>query len=124
MTFSQKIKELRTEKGISQDELANATGLSHGCIAMLELGKRAPTGTTLTALADYFEVSTDYLLGRADDLGVISISTKKNPTSDFSAEEQALIRDYRQLSPDLQEMLQATIRTWKGSNANAKSKRA
>lgn len=97
MTFSQKIKELRTEKGISQDELANATGLSHGCIAMLEVGKRAPTATTLTALADFFEVSTDYLLGRADDFGVISISTQKNPTSDLTSEEKHLLETFRKL---------------------------
>ena len=97
MSFSQRIKDLRAERALSQDELATATGLSHGCIAMLEIGKRAPTATTLTALADFFEVSTDYLLGRADDFGVISISAQKNPTSDLTSEEKHLLETFRKL---------------------------
>lgn len=114
MTFSQKLKDLRIEKGVSQDELAVATGLSHGCIAMLEVGKRLPTAPTLTAIADFFEVSTDYLLGRTDELGNIAFTAPTLP-----AREQQLLADFRSLAPALQEMLLATIETWKGSKANA-----
>ena len=102
MTFSQKLKELRTEKRLTQDQLSEKTGLSHACIAMLEMDKRAPNSSTLIQLADFFECSTDYLLGRSDDFGVISIhSQKEKPASALSQDEQKIINDYRSLPPDL-----------------------
>ncbi len=66
MTYKEKIKELRTEKNLSQMELANATGISQSAIAKWELGKAEPTATNIITMANYFEVSTDYLLGRED----------------------------------------------------------
>ena len=66
MIFAERLRELRIEKDLTQDELARATELSHGCIAMLETNKRAPSGSTIIALAEFFEVSTDYLLGLED----------------------------------------------------------
>ena len=57
MKFSQRLKELRAEKGLTQAQLCEKTGLSHGCVAMLEVDKRAPTGSTLVALADVFGLS-------------------------------------------------------------------
>lgn len=98
MNFSSKLKELRAEKGLTQDQLALKTDLSHGCIAMLETGKRAPTGNTLALLADFFEVSTDYLLGRSDDLGVISISSQKEKTAELSPDELHLLEVFRGLN--------------------------
>lgn len=120
MIFSERLRELRLEKGLSQDQLAEKTGLSHGCIAMLEVKKRTPTGITLSTLADFFEVSTDYLLGREDDFGIIQTKT---PGESYTREERQLVEDYRALAPDLQEMILATIRTWKSTEANEERKR-
>ena len=64
--------------------------------------------------ADFFEVSIDYLLGRTDELGNIAFTAPALP-----AREQQLLADFRSLAPALQEMLLATIETWKGSKANA-----
>lgn len=88
MIFSERLRNLRIEKGISQDKLAESTGLSHACIAMLETRKRAPTGNTLELLADALEVSVDYLLGRSDDFGIISL---KNETPALSTKAQELV---------------------------------
>ena len=70
MAFSDKSKELRGEKKITQAQLAQAINLSRSCISMIEIGKNEPTATTLIAYAKYFGVSADYLLGLEDDFGV------------------------------------------------------
>ena len=67
--FKRRLKELRGERNLSQKQVAEACGISPTCICQLETGARNPTGTTLSQLADFFEVSTDYLLGREDDFG-------------------------------------------------------
>lgn len=97
MNFSERLRELRAEKDVTQIELAKKTGLSNGCIAMLEINKREPTGNTLIALSNFFECSIDYLLGREDDLGNITIHTEK-PAS-LPQDEQELLNIYQALSP-------------------------
>lgn len=62
--LSQRVYELRKARNLSQRELGEAVGLSHKAISTLESGARSTTIEKLVALADYFQVSTDYLLGR------------------------------------------------------------
>lgn len=95
MAFSEILKELRLAKGLTQTEVAKGCKVSMQCISSLEMGTRNPTGTTLTALADYFQVSTDYLLGRTDDLGMASFQSGETA---LSAEERELLRRFRSLS--------------------------
>lgn len=99
MIFSQRLKELRVEKGLTQDQLAQKTELSHGCIAMLEIDKRAPTASTLNVLADFFECSTDYLLGRSDDFGQVTVYRTTDNPEDLTAEEQKIIDTLRRNAP-------------------------
>lgn len=61
-----RLKELRNKKGMSQRELANFLQLSPSAIAMYETGQREPDSETLKKIADFFNVSIDYLLGRTD----------------------------------------------------------
>ena len=63
-TFSERFKELRKEKGMSQRELATALHMSNSAVAMYETGKRQPDLEALEQIADYFNVDMDYLLGR------------------------------------------------------------
>ena len=119
MTFAEKSKYLRKEKNLSQVQLAESLNVSKACISMIEIGKNEPTANTLLRYADFFECTTDYLLGREDDFGIISVQKEKS--SDLSEEELALVKDYRALAPALQEMLRSTIQTWKGSQANSTS---
>ena len=76
MQFKDVLKALREERGISQKSIATACKLSPTCVCQLETGARNPTGSTLEALADFFEVSTDYLLGREDDFGIINLKSE------------------------------------------------
>lgn len=59
-----KIKQLRLEKEILQKELADKLNLTQQTISLYESGKRSPDYETLKRIADYFNVSTDYLLNR------------------------------------------------------------
>lgn len=64
--FSQRLKELRKEKGIKQIEMAVLFGYTEAHYQQIEYGNVNIPALLLEALADYFEVSTDYLLGRSD----------------------------------------------------------
>lgn len=59
-----KLKELREQNGISQAKLAQWIGVSRSTVAMWERGASQPDNGTLTELADFFDVTVDYLLGR------------------------------------------------------------
>ena len=78
-------------------QLANALNLSNGCIAMIEIGKNEPTANTLLKYADFFQCSTDYLLGREDDFGNITIQTEK--PAPLPPDTQELVNIYQALSP-------------------------
>ena len=62
--FGAQLKELRKALGITQKQLAKELGASERGIQQYELGERKPTYDMLIALADYFDVPVDYLLGR------------------------------------------------------------
>lgn len=64
--FGKKLRDLRTEKGISQRELGNALGFCNQTVSFWESGQREPDLDSLVLIARYFDVSTDYLLGLAD----------------------------------------------------------
>lgn len=72
-----RLAELRKQAGISQRTLATALNCSQNMISQWENGTRDPSTETLKAIADYFNVSIDYLLGRealalgSDDQGII-----------------------------------------------------
>lgn len=64
--FAERLKELRTERGLGQNSLANKLGLSNASISYWETCKQEPTVGALYKLAVFFEVSADYLLGLED----------------------------------------------------------
>ena len=64
--FAERLKELRNEKDLSQAQLAKATGLSHTAIVYWETEQRVPNANAIIILAEFFGVTTDYLLGLTD----------------------------------------------------------
>lgn len=67
MNFPCILKQLRSRDDITQLELANAIGVSRSAIGMYESGEREPDFETMEAIADYFNVSMDYLHGKSNN---------------------------------------------------------
>ena len=65
--FSERFSVLRKQKAISLAALGDILGVTDEAVRLLEKGKRSPSFEVLCALADYFDVSLDYLVGRSDD---------------------------------------------------------
>ncbi len=64
--FGVKLSQLRKEKGLKREELASFLGCSLAAVGNYENGNRSPDFDTLVKIADYFDVTTDYLLGRTN----------------------------------------------------------
>ena len=65
--FGQRLKQLRKERGLKQVEMAAFLERTEANYQKLEYGYINVPGLTLIKLADFFEVSTDYLLGRSEE---------------------------------------------------------
>lgn len=66
LSFGSILKKLRLELNLNQKELADKIGISRSSIAMYETDQRTPDYETINALSDFFNVSSDYLLGRTN----------------------------------------------------------
>ena len=64
--FSERLRSLRKKNGITQKQLSSSMGVTERTIVAYETGKMKPNFDALNSLADVFNVSTDYLLGRTD----------------------------------------------------------
>jgi Predicted transcriptional regulators len=86
-----KLKELRKTKGISQDEVANALGITLRTYQNYEYGQREPNIEMINKIADFFGVTTDYLLGR---------EPQPNPLAmlNISVNDKKFIEIYNELS--------------------------
>lgn len=100
-----KLKELRLESGLLQKEVAQSIGVSPQTYCYYENGINKPDPEMLIKIADFFEVSVDYLLGRSDDSGNIMIDIDRF----YSPEERQLIEDFRQLNSYKKELVKNTI---------------
>jgi len=67
MIFFERLRELRVSASLSQLALAKIVGISERGLRKFESGENLPNLAVLLALADYFDVSIDYLVGRSDD---------------------------------------------------------
>lgn len=66
MDFKDRLKELRTQRGLYQKEVAAQLNVGRSTVAAWEIGTKRPEGKMLEQIADFFGVSVDYLLGRVD----------------------------------------------------------
>ena len=68
--FNKRLKMLREARNLTQKELGEKFNISTSAIGMYEQGRRDPDTTLLAEIADFFGVSTDYLLGKTNELGI------------------------------------------------------
>ena len=65
-TFGERFKQLREERGLTQPEIAKELGVIKQTISNYENNDREPEFSDLVKIADFFQISIDYLLGRTD----------------------------------------------------------
>ncbi|MGF6990381.1 transcriptional regulator with XRE-family HTH domain [Lachnospiraceae bacterium PM6-15] len=100
MDLGSKISNLRKKLKMNQREFAKAIGVSNGAVAMWETNKRQPDLETLLKLANFFNVSTDYLLGKEQTPTNIITELDSPSEKAFSQEEQDVINYFRQLDKE------------------------
>ncbi|NLB34398.1 MAG: helix-turn-helix transcriptional regulator [Elusimicrobia bacterium] len=80
MTLGAKIRTLREEKGLHQEDIGKLFSVSKSAVSLWENDLRTPDSATVAKLADYFNVSTDYLLGRVEEKRLYAkITTEIDP---------------------------------------------
>ncbi len=65
--FAERLRELMKEQGLNQVKLAERVGVKQNTVSAWLLKKKEPSLTSLWLVADYFDVETDYLIGRKSD---------------------------------------------------------
>lgn len=90
--FLERFEGLVKERNLSKAQLIRATGISEGAIDGWRKKGTMPTSDCLCKLADFFEVSTDYLLGRSNDIGIVEV------TRNISSDEKELFELYQKMS--------------------------
>ena len=98
-TFGDKIKSFRNAHNLTQKALAEKLSITVSSLSHWECGYQEPSFDLLTKLADFFECSADYLLGREDDFGNITVQSTQ---TQLLSNEQALLDNFRKLPEDLQ----------------------
>ena len=91
MNFKANLKEIRIERQKKQIEVAEAMNVVPATYSSWETGKTEPDLNKLTQLADYFQVTTDYLLGREDyGTGIVEIRqpARENKVMDKDLDER------------------------------------
>ena len=94
------LKAARKKSGKTQKEVAEGIGIGQGTYKNYETGAREPNGETLVAIANYFDVSTDYLLGRQE------ATDSKKPLDEFAQREclknpeKVFLQKYLELTDD------------------------
>lgn len=94
-----RIKQLRTERGISQRELARLVNANQKTVNFWERGESEPSAGFIVALADVFECTADYILGREDDTGNVNVMRE------LAESEKKLLELHRRLTKPEQEQL-------------------
>ncbi len=93
------LKMLRESKGITQAELSSMLSISPSTVGMWEQGRRVPDYENLKRIADYFNVSTDFLLGRKNT----------NRGANLSSEHQKLLHGFDGLNEESKRLILGMI---------------
>ena len=107
MNTAARAKILVTDNDVKQKALAAAIGISESKMSGYLNGHHEMPTRVLAGIADYFHVTTDYLLGRTDD---------PNPSISLSPEEEAFILNFRSLSRNQRELIMQNIRLMREQN--------
>ncbi len=96
MEFNQRLKDLRESRDLTQVRFAEILNMTSSTISKYERGDLEPNNDTIIKIADFFDVSVDYLLGRTNDKnGSINITTiAAHSDNDLTEEEREKVREF------------------------------
>ncbi len=114
-----KIKILREENGLTQQELAERLSRKKASVCDWEKGRCEPSIFDLIKLAEIFNCSVDYLLGREDDFGFIQSSA-----DEYTSAEKRIISIYRGLSEREKTLFDNLVNSFDDNLQKEKSSRA
>ena len=95
INFGERLRLLRTRKGLSQLDFAKQIKISKSAVNMYERGEREPSFEVLETIADYFNVDLDYLLGKTDCENKNRIAIQSH--FEITDYERTLIEKFRKL---------------------------
>lgn len=107
MTFSNILQNLRAEKQVSQQAVAEYIGVTKQAYSLYELGKRNPDNDMLYKISEYFDVSLDYLLGKSSIKNIsslgkgIKIPVLGKVQAGIPMEAVEYIIDYEEITPKM-----------------------
>ncbi|EDN8735510.1 TPA: helix-turn-helix domain-containing protein [Listeria monocytogenes] len=90
--FGNNLKKLRNKAGKTQEDIAKILGISRGAYSHIENGRNEPDIETIVKLAEIFEVSTDYLLGRDDNSDLLAAHIDDDVTEEEMLEIEKYIK--------------------------------
>ena len=97
--IGQIIRELRREMECTQNRLADILGVTQDSISLWETDKRIPDTQYIVAMANFFDVTTDYLLGLSDDVSGVKFGNEGKKKEWLTEDERKVLALYRQMSP-------------------------
>ena len=131
-----RIKELRIQRNLTQDEMGKIINVQKSAVSKYELGRAVPSTDVLKKLANYFNVSTDYLLGLSDQptapanednlsiktgiataknghttIGMEPLTRKTIQAEPLTPEEEAMIRAYREAPTHIRKIVDTALRS-------------
>lgn len=107
--FKDRLRELRTAKGISQQELADMFNVHAMTISGYERGIRRPNFEMLDEIADYFDVSVDYLIGNTTEIEHYPRHGDAARARRMTAYASRIMAAYEKASPDTQAAVRAIL---------------
>ncbi|MBH0340069.1 XRE family transcriptional regulator [Bacillus thuringiensis] len=102
--FGQRLKDLRREKKLTQQDIADVLGIEKSNISRFESGKQSLSSENIIKTAKYFDVSVDYILGISD---YKTINKKKEEQIPKDVVE--LIKKINTLSPEKRQLIESLI---------------
>lgn len=110
--FNARLRLLRHESNLSQQDLAKILGISKSSINMYERGEREPGLETLEAIADFFNIDMAFLLGKSDCRNAYQL-TQSQSTYDITPPEYEMVCAYRVADDDTKSIVDTALKRYK-----------
>lgn len=120
--YGERISALREQRKLTQEELALQLQISRAVLSHYEKNRRKPNYATLRKIADYFQVSVDYLLGRDEDMQQTSMGEIQDFADSLELSDDSILEkftltiDGKELTPEEAKRFIAFIRAERSMN--------